>query len=91
MKFCMFCDLYMCRNNLDILFNYWKGINNLTLTLLVPWNVGKYSDHILDWLESSDVIHTERSILHLYAQDGFPGTSVICGSQRCINPVPRLD
>ena len=44
----MFCDLYMCRNNLDVLFlNFCKWINKLILTLLVHWNVWKYSDLIL--------------------------------------------
>ena len=46
--FCMFCDLYMCRNNLKVSFlNFFKGINNLSLTLFVHWNVGKYSDLIV--------------------------------------------
>ena len=44
----MFCDLYMFRNNLEVLFLYFcKWINKLSLTLFVPCNVGKYSDLIL--------------------------------------------
>ena len=32
---CMFCDLYMCRNNLKVSFlNFCKGINKLSLTPL---------------------------------------------------------
>ena len=44
----MFCDLYVCRHNLEVFFfNFCKGINKLILTLLVHWNVLKYSDLIL--------------------------------------------
>ena len=44
----MFCDLYMRRNNLEVLFlNFCKWINNLILTLLVHWSVWKYSDLII--------------------------------------------
>ena len=46
--FCMFCDLYMCRNKLEDLFlNFCKWINKLILTLLVHCNVWKYSDLIV--------------------------------------------
>ena len=48
MFFCIFCDLYMCRNNLEVLFlNFCKWINKLILTLLVHWNGWKYSDLIV--------------------------------------------
>ena len=50
--FCMFCDLYMCRNNLKLsLLNFCKGINKLSLTLFVLWNVGKYSYLIVTWFD----------------------------------------
>ena len=44
----MFCDLYMYKNNLEVLFlNFCKWIKKLILTLFVHWNVCKYSDLIL--------------------------------------------
>ena len=41
--------IYVCfRNNWEASFsNLCKGINKLNVTLLVHWNVGKYSDHIV--------------------------------------------
>ena len=47
-KITTICHLYICRNNLNVLFcNFCKGINKLTLSLLVHCNVGKYSDLIV--------------------------------------------
>ena len=44
----MFCDLNMCRNNWEVyFFHFCKGIIKLILTLLVHWNVGKYSDYVI--------------------------------------------
>ena len=44
----MFSDLYMYRNNLKVLFlNFCKGINKLSVTLFMHWNVRKYSDLII--------------------------------------------
>ena len=44
----MFCDLSMYKNNWKVYFlDLCKGINKLISTLLVHWNVWKYSDHVV--------------------------------------------
>ena len=44
----MFCDLCMYKKNWKVYFlDLCKGINKLISTLLVHWNVWKYSDHVV--------------------------------------------
>ena len=60
----MLCDPYMCINNLKVSFvNFRKGINKLSLTLLVHWNVGKYSDLILTPVCDLVCVHHSHDIL----------------------------